>query len=217
VIASRADWELITRGDVSGIDLCELRMDLLAAEGLGEDECQRHLPLSKILTVRDPQEGGGTTLTESERLNLFVRFLPHVDYIDVELRNFNRYSGLLSAARSSAKQLIVSVHDFEKTPSTEIMERWIDETAAQQPAAILKIATRVTSWEDLVRLGNFLVSHRQIKLAAMGMGPFGKISRLLFAQLGSELLYAACGKAVVPGQWDVRTLRVLLPQILDCV
>jgi 3-dehydroquinate dehydratase type I len=192
-------------------------MDLLAAEGFAENECQRQLPCSKILTVRDPREGGGTTLTESERLNLFARFLPHVDYIDVELRNFNRYSGLLSTAKSSAKQVIVSVHDFERTPSIEVMEQWIDQTVAQQPSAILKIATQMTSWEDLVRLGNFLTARQRIKIAAMGMGHFGKISRLLFAQLGSELLYAACGKTVVPGQWDFQTLRALLPQILDSV
>ena len=27
VVASRADWELVTQSDFSGLDLCELRMD----------------------------------------------------------------------------------------------------------------------------------------------------------------------------------------------
>jgi 3-dehydroquinate dehydratase len=37
----------------------------------------------------------------------------------------------------------------------------------------------------------------------------------LFARLGSELTYAACGEAVVSGQWDFRTLRSVLSEIVD--
>jgi 3-dehydroquinate dehydratase-1 len=215
VVASRVEWEAVAKGDCSGLDLCELRMDLLVAEGFAEDECRRELPFPKILTIRDPREGGGDTLEEDERLNLFQRLLPHVDYIDVELRNFNRYSDLLATANLAGKNLIVSVHDFEKTPSKEMMERWVEETAARQPAAIFKIAARVSSWEEMARLADFLVAQRPMRTAAMGIGSFGKISRLLFAQLGSELIYAACEKPVIPGQWDFRALRSILRQIND--
>jgi 3-dehydroquinate dehydratase I len=214
VVASRADWELVTQGDFSGLDLCELRMDLLATERI-EDEYLRPLPISKILTIRDPREGGREGLNEKERLNLFGRLLPAVDYIDVELRNFSVYSPVIAAARSSAKELIVSVHDFEGTPSEEQMERWAHETETQYPGAIFKISAQLTRWEEMVRLGNFLVNQSQMRVAAMGMGPLGKISRLLFACLGSELIYAACGEALVPGQWDLRTLRSILPEIVE--
>jgi 3-dehydroquinate dehydratase I len=217
VVASREDWEVVTQDDFSGLDLCELRMDLLAAERFEESEYLKPLPFPKILTIRDPKEGGRESLNENERLNLFGKLLPHVDYIDVELRNFGLYSEVIAAARTSAKQLIVSVHDFEKTPNQEQMERWANETEAQYPGAILKISAQMTCWEEMVRLGNFLIHQSRIRVAAMGMGPFGKISRLLFARLGSELVYAACGEAVVPGQWDFRTLRSILPQIVDSV
>jgi 3-dehydroquinate dehydratase len=43
----------------------------------------------------------------------------------------------------------------------------------------------------------------------------GKISRLLFACLGSELTYAACSETVVSGQWDFRMLRSILSQMLE--
>jgi 3-dehydroquinate dehydratase-1 len=214
VVASRTDWELVMRGDFAGLDLCELRMDLLAAEGFTESECRKPLPFSKILTIRDPKEGGRAGLGEQERLALFARLLFHVDYIDIELRNFSLYSELIAAARNSAKQLIVSVHDFEKTPSEEEMERWVNETVSRDPNAILKVSTQMTSWTEVVRLGNFLADQSRIKVAAMGMGPWGKVSRLLFARLGSELIYAPCGEVVVPGQWDFRTLRSILPHIL---
>lgn len=217
VVASRADWELVTQGHCSGLDLCELRMDLLTAEPIEESEYLRSLPFPKILTIRDPSEGGRKGLSEKERLNIFGKLLPHVDYIDIELCNFSLYSAVIAAARSSGKQLIVSVHDFERTPSEEQMERWAKETETQYPGAIFKISAQLTRWEEMVRLGNFLVNQSRIKVAAMGMGPFGKISRLLFARLGSELIYAACGEALVPGQWDLRTLRSILPQIVEGV
>ena len=217
VIASRADWDLVIQGDFSGLDLCELRMDLLTSEGFEERECLRPLPFPKILTIRDPNEGGSASLSENERVNLFGKLLPYVDYIDVELRNFSLYSEVIAAARISAKQVIVSVHDFEKTPSEGEMERWADETEEQCPDAIFKISVQLNRWEEVVRLGNFQVNQGGAKVAAMGMGPFGKISRLLLARLGSQLIYVACGEAAVPGQWDFRTLRSILPQIVEDV
>jgi 3-dehydroquinate dehydratase-1 len=215
VVASRADWELVSGGEFSELDLCELRMDLLITEQIQPHEYLKPLWLPKILTIRDPREGGKESLSESERLNLFRELLPHVDYIDIELRNFSLYSGVIAAARTSAKQLIVSVHDFEKTPGVEQMEHWATETEARYPDAIFKISVRLNRWEEMVRIGNFLVNQSRIRVAAMGMGPLGKISRLLFARLGSELTYAACGEVVVPGQWDFRTLRSVLSEIFD--
>ena len=215
VVASRADWELVTQSDFSGLDLCELRMDLLITEQIQQNEYLKPLRLPKILTIRDPREGGKESLSENERLKLFGELLPHAEYIDIELRNVSLYADVIAAARASAKQLIVSVHDFEKTPALEQMERWANETAGRYPDAIFKISAKLSRWDELVRLGNFLVNQSRIRVAAMGMGPLGKISRLLFACLGSELTYAACREAVVPGQWDFRTLRSILSQILE--
>jgi 3-dehydroquinate dehydratase I len=215
VVASPTDWEIVTQADSSELDLCELRMDLLITEQIGPHEYLKPLPFPRILTIRDPREGGKDGLSETERVNLFTELLPRVDYIDIELCNFGLYADVVAAARTSAQQLIVSVHDFEKTPDADQMERWANETEARSPDAILKISVRLSRWEEMVRLGNFLVNQSRIRVAAMGMGPLGKISRLLFARLGSELTYAACAEAVVPGQWDFRTLRSILSQIVE--
>jgi 3-dehydroquinate dehydratase I len=215
VIASRADWEVVTQADASELDLCELRMDLLITEQIQPQRYLKALPFPRILTIRDPKEGGKHGLSENQRVNLFAELLPHVDYIDIELRNFGLYADVVAAARTSAKQLIVSVHDLEKTPDAEQMEGWANETEERSPDAIFKISVKMSRWEEMVRLGNFLVNQSRIRVAAMGMGPLGKISRLLFARLGSELTYAACGEAVVSGQWDFRTLRSILSQMVE--
>jgi 3-dehydroquinate dehydratase len=215
VVASRADWEVVTQADASELDLCELRMDLLITEQIQPQRYLKPLPFPRILTIRDPKEGGKHGLSENQRVNLFAELLPHVDYIDIELRNFGLYADVVAAARTSAKQLIVSVHDLEKTPDAEQMEGWANETEERSPDAIFKISVKMSRWEEMVRLGNFLVNQSRIRVAAMGMGPLGKISRLLFARLGSELTYAACGEAVVSGQWDFRTLRSILSQMVE--
>ena len=215
VVASRADWEVVTQADASELDLCELRMDLLITEQIQPQRYLKPLPFPRILTIRDPKEGGKHGLSENQRVNLFAELLPHVDYIDIELRNFGLYADVVAAARTSAKQLIVSVHDLEKTPDAEQMEGWANETEERSPDAIFKISVKMSRWEEMVRLGNFLVNQSRIRVAAMGMGPLGKISRLLFARLGSELTYVACGEAVVSGQWDFRTLRSILSQMVE--
>jgi 3-dehydroquinate dehydratase I len=215
VVASPADWEVVTQADASELDLCELRMDLLITEQIQPQRYLKPLPFPRILTIRDPKEGGKHGLSENQRVNLFAELLPHVDYIDIELRNFGLYADVVAAARTSAKQLIVSVHDLEKTPDFEQLEGWANETEERSPDAIFKISVKMSRWEEMVRLGNFLVNQSRIRVAAMGMGPLGKISRLLFARLGSELTYAACGEAVVSGQWDFRTLRSILSQMVE--
>src|SRR5260370_7832466 len=98
-------------------------MDLLIAEQAQPHEYLKPLRLPKILTIRDPREGGKESLSESERLNLFRELLPHVDYIDIELRNFSLYSDVIAPARTSAKQLIVSFHHFHKNPGFDQLEQ----------------------------------------------------------------------------------------------
>src|SRR5260221_4981602 len=95
------------------------------------------------------------------------------------------------------------------------MEHWANQPEARYPDAIFKISVRLNRWEEMVRIGNFLVNQSRIRVAAMGMGPLGKISRLLVARLGSELTYAACGEAGVPGHRGVRTLRARLFAVFD--
>jgi 3-dehydroquinate dehydratase-1 len=44
----------------------------------------------------------------------------------------------------------------------------------------------------------------------MGMGPLGRVSRLLLGQLGSTLNYGYLDSATVPGQWSAAELKRLL-------
>ena len=47
----------------------------------------------------------------------------------------------------------------------------------------------------------------------MGMGEFGRVSRLALAKAGSVLNYGYLDEPNAPGQWEARELRQLLTAI----
>lgn len=212
VIASETDLESVLGDAGKSIDLCELRLDILEPCAARMRDSARALPSPRIVTVRDPAEGGVNHLSEIRRSELFEEWFPLSNYIDLELRNLSRFSHLVRRADGAAIQIIVSVHDFEKTPSLRELETALDESKGDHQR-IFKIACKVTCWNDIKVLSDFLEKHQESPIAVMGMGPLGKLSRLLFAGLGSELAYVSVGQSVAPGQWSAEKFRLLLSEL----
>jgi 3-dehydroquinate dehydratase-1 len=172
------------------------------------------VPSPKIATVRDPNEGGADGIPEDTRLELYQRWLPLCDLLDVELRSLNRFSGLVQQAESAGKGVIISFHDFEKTPSLEELQEKLDGCRLKK-SQIFKVATKVARWSDVETLIQLLQRNPESRIAAMGMGEFGKLSRLVLARLGSCLAYGSLGEAVAPGQWPVAELARLLSEMTN--
>src|SRR4051794_20721257 len=196
VVASREDVAA-ARTLAPSWDLCELRIDLLAAncpEILPEARTLAH---PKIITVRDPAEGGALNWSLEQRHQFYSDWLPIARYVDLELRNLKFFSTLLNAAKEQGCQVIVSFHDFEKTPIRAALDQMAGNVKEQVPGAIFKVATRTDRWEDIRTLADFLHAAESDRVAVMGMGSLGKISRLLLAKLGSCLTYAAFSQGVV--------------------
>jgi len=212
VIASLRDFDDISSMSSRSFDLCELRIDKLLPSLDDLPPRVRELPLAKIATVRDPLEGGANSIPESTRLNLFVRWLPFCDSIDVELRNLSRFSKLIQEAESTGKEVIVSFHDFAKTPKLEELQEMFDRSG-RVPHRIFKVATTVSEWSDVEILVHLIQDNPEFRVAAMGMGALGKLSRLVLARLGSCLAYGSLGAAAVPGQWPVARLSDLLSEL----
>jgi 3-dehydroquinate dehydratase-1 len=212
VIASLRDFDEVSSLPVTRFDLCELRIDLLSALSADLEALIGKVPGPKIVTVRDPNEGGANAIPEMTRLELFQRWLPFCDLVDVELGNLNRFSGLVEQAESAGKAVIVSFHDFAKTPSLEELQEMLDRCRPAK-TQVFKVATRVAQWSDVETLVRLVQRNPESRVAAMGMGEFGKLSRLVLARLGSCLVYGSVGVAVAPGQWPVSELARLLSEI----
>jgi 3-dehydroquinate dehydratase I len=214
VIASLPDFEEIGKLSAGQCDLCELRIDLLHRASVDLEESIGHVPCPKIATVRDPDEGGANALSGKTRLELYQRWLPLCDLIDVELRNLDRFSDLVEQAESGGKSVIISFHDFDKTPSLEDLQEKLDRCRLKK-TQIFKVASKVARWSDVETLIQLLQQNPESRIAAMGMGEFGKLSRLVLARLGSCLVYGSLGEAVAPGQWPVKELARLLSEMTN--
>jgi 3-dehydroquinate dehydratase-1 len=194
------------------VDLLELRVDHFAG---AFDLLRRAIPrlnAPRIVTVRHPAEGGANRLSFSERAELYREFADGAAYIDVELRSAAKLTSVVEAARDAGARIILSDHHFRSTPSIAQLEKQ-ESRSRGAGADLFKIATHVSDAAALARLLTFLSRRRRVPLSVMGMGPFGKISRLLFARAGSLLNYGYLDEPQVPGQWEARLLKKRIAEL----
>ena len=209
VIASRADLDRATRMRRPP-DLFEVRLDcLVRVIGKLEHELPR-LRAPLIITARHPQEGGANKLSLRQRRNLLTRFLPHADYVDVELCSVFALRSLLKLAEQKNVRRIISFHNFKSTPPPRILSAKA-RAAKVHGANIFKVATRANTPIQLARLLDFIARKDvELPVIAMGIGKLGAISRVLLARAGSVLVYASiAGGTDIEGQLSLEQLRAL--------
>lgn len=196
------------------LDLLELRVDTFAEENLKLLSDVSRLPHPLIVTVRHPEEGGANALPAERRRTLFNEFLPHAELIDVELRSMEALTDVMASARASDVGIIHSYHDFQTCPP-EARLFGIARRALLAQADIFKLAVQTNSPTDLAHLLTFLSRQKRIHISLMGMGPFGKVSRLVFAQAGSVLNYGYLDKPQVKGQWSALELKERITELVN--
>jgi 3-dehydroquinate dehydratase-1 len=187
-------------------DLFELRLDWLFNEkDLDKKAVKLNAPL--IITARHPAEGGNERLSNKTRRELLVQFLPIARYLDIELRSARLYRTVIDRAKRNGMGTIISFHDFESTPSLGSLRAKASRAAGLR-ADVFKVVTRTDTGAQLDRLLRLMSEGtRRMPIAAMGMGKLGRVSRLLFAQCGSVLIYTSLGKPRVDGQLSLEHFR----------
>ena len=185
---------------IPGLDAVEIRVDALSKPPQARQIAE--LPVAAIVTVRCVEEGGLQSISDDERRASYLALLPAAAAIDLELRSAESMSDLRKAVLKDAKTLILSFHDFQRTPSLADLE---DACAKMRDlgANILKIATKTESIGEVSRLLT-LLERSSTPLAVMGMGTLGRASRLLFAKAGSVLNYGWLDQPQVSGQWSAK-------------
>ncbi|MDQ3624037.1 MAG: type I 3-dehydroquinate dehydratase [Verrucomicrobiota bacterium] len=194
------------------VDLLELRVDHFVGN---LDLLRRALPrlrIPLIITVRHPREGGLHRLGRARRRDLYSEFLRAATWIDVELRSAEELAATVQAARTAGVKVILSAHHFHSTPGLPRLERLL-EAAAEARADLFKVATRTDSIAEVKTLLRLLIDHPRSPMSVMGMGAKGRMTRLLFAALGSRLNYGFLDKVQVPGQWPAPLLKRRLAEL----
>ena len=87
--------------------------------------------------------------------------------------------------------------------------------AKRAGADICKIAAVTSTAADLHRLLTLFTTRQPLPLSVMGMGEFGKVSRLLLARAGSVLNYGYLDRPNASGQWEARVLRERMRELAE--
>ena len=203
--------ERVKEAKEKGADLVELRVDQFSRTEVGYVleliRFAKSIGLGTILTVRKPEEGGREV---KNRREIFEKVGPESDYVDLELSSRDLIVPVREAVSEGGGKLILSFHDFERTPPSWVIREVIREGIRY--GGIPKVAVTARSYEDVARLLCTASKERGEKIL-IAMGDLGKVSRVAGFVFGSVITYASLGEALAPGQLpleEVVKLRELL-------
>jgi len=185
------------------VKMIELRLDLM---NIDEAQLIRFLslPVDVIATCRPTGQ-----LTEKQRLTLLHRCISlGARYIDVEIESGAKFiSTLRKSATEHNCKLIVSYHNFEKTPDLPELEQIAERCRAAQ-ADIVKVACMVNDEQDILNIKSLYTKNHPI--IALGMGEKGVITRTKAYEWGAPFTFAAAAAdaATAPGQISFEGLKV---------
>ena len=201
-------WE----GVAASCDIVEFRVDACPQAAALVREAVAACPVPALLTVRDPREGGMNALGLTPRRVLLQSLVEEFQLVDIEIANLGLFRDVVQQAKEAGLLVVGSFHDFDGQPDAAVLGDLIAE-AQSLGADIVKCAVTPRQAADLAVLAGFLEAGPSSPLSLMGMGPLGRVSRLLLGQLGSALNYGYLDAATVPGQWAAADLRRLLAEL----
>jgi 3-dehydroquinate dehydratase-1 len=210
-VTTPAGLKCLARKSVAA-DAIEVRVDALLARSIPVEKIEAALRAKKhpvLLTLRIPSEGGQLPWKAQARRELFLRLLPLVEAIDVELATARAMQPVIAEARRTGKTVVLSAHAIGKPATPAQIARWVAQFD-HLPATILKIAARIKSWRDLQQLAALLVNHPEWPLAVMGLGPYAAQSRSVLTALGSRLVYGYLDEPAAPGQPSAAEVRKMV-------
>ncbi|MCZ7357938.1 MAG: type I 3-dehydroquinate dehydratase [Candidatus Methanoperedens sp.] len=193
-----------------GADILELRIDLLDGDARQSLQDVKGIGLPVIITNRMKQEGGEWHRDESLRIKTLVSLLPLSDAVDIELCSDKR-DDVVKVASDAGKTVIISTHDFQKTPRLDVMMGIFNESF-EAGADIAKLAVMPNSLEDVLRLFEATLRAKG-PVCTIAMGETGRHSRVIAPIYGSVMTYGYVENALAPGQLRVDELKNILGKI----
>lgn len=166
-----------------------------------------------IFTIRSKKEGGEININHEDYIKILKNICKYsnVDMIDVELNMGEKnIKDLIKFAHENNKKVIISKHDFEKTPpKEEILQMLLNMQNLK--ADIPKLAVMPNSYLDVIKLlevtSIMKEKHNNTPIITISMGQKGMISRMSGEVFGSCLTFASGIKASAPGQIEVNDLK----------
>jgi len=189
-------------------DLIELRVDYLRGAALEKLLQAGEKPL--IVTNRRRLEGGRYRGDEKKRL-VILREATSLGaaFVDVEIRT-ERSSLRELMKNKNGTRMVLSFHDFQRTPSGAELRKLLDRMN-RQGADVAKIVTFARSWDDNLKVLALIpyARRRRQAIVTFCMGEKGKMSRIFSPLMGAAWTYAPLSRkrASAPGQLTIQEMR----------
>lgn len=171
-----------------------------------------------LYTFRTKQQGGKAEI-EEERLNDLHDLAIEsgcVDFIDLEFFAEAHSLKKIRKMQSQGVHVIASHHDFEETPTPEVMQMLLEKMCVGG-ADIVKLAVMPKTRKDVLNLlevtGRFEEENADTPIITMSMGKLGSISRLCGETFGSCVTFGTHKTASAPGQFEMKQLAEVLDMI----
>ena len=188
-------------------EYAEVRLDFLKPSDIPNvlESIKNRLPKC-ICTLRPKNEGGKFSGSEKERksiLKLISEYNPFL--LDVEFNTLKKDQKLRQYLKKSKTTILVSWHDFKKTPNMKKLNSTLKEM--RKFSNHVKIVTVAKSINDTSNILSLYNKSSKIKLIAFAMGEEARFSRILCLHLGSPFTYVSLGKAIAPGQFSLNDIK----------
>ena len=191
-------------------DFVEVRFDFLKMKQIPIALEMIKKDLSRVVcTLRPKTEGGKFPGNENERIEILKLIAEYNPYLlDIEFNTMKNNSPLAKYLKSTKTKLLVSWHNFKKTPSSSELKNKVSQMS--KFSSNVKIVCTAKSTDDSVRMLELYSKKGKNNLISFAMGDFGKISRILCLYLGSPYTYVSLGKAIAPGQFSVDEIKKII-------
>ncbi|MCX7965010.1 MAG: type I 3-dehydroquinate dehydratase [Syntrophorhabdaceae bacterium] len=190
-----------------GIEFAEIRMDRMR---LSDNDIYDIFsqPKQLIATCRPGY------LNEMTRKDYLLKAIDAgATYVDIELESDSKFKkSIMESARKKTCKVIISYHNYKKTPSQDVLYGIIKLCFAEG-ADITKIACQVSSSTDAARLIGILGSSEfENRLIVIGMGAKGRLVRVITPFIGGLFTYASfeAGKETAEGQLNFTHLAEIM-------
>jgi 3-dehydroquinate dehydratase I len=134
-------------------------------------------------------------------------------YVDIEYESgLNYRNELVEYAKGKGCSVIISYHNYEQTPTEEVLIEIIGKCFAYG-ADVAKIACMANDSTDVARL--LALYNINKRLVIIGMGNKGKITRVAAPFLGAEFTFAGqdSGEITAPGQLKKNEMLKIVEQL----
>ena len=204
----------------SSIDIIELRIDQWSVfdetylAKIAEDIYNLNLNKKLLVTYRTKTQGGEGPLENDAYLNVLKRIIPlnYIDMIDIEYEEampIEKYHTVIDSAHRENLEVVLSQHNFKKTPKLEILKRLYYKMHQLEPD-YLKVAVMPHDKQDVLNLLNAMsetVDTVSQNVVGIAMSKLGLISRTAQGLFGGSVSYGCLDAPKAPGQIHVEKLK----------